>query len=246
MPELEKDLADLKEHLEIQKKLKNPGLLRSAKTAAAELGPASEDTFPTASANLNDDPAAALERIRAEIGDCTRCKLHATRNRLVFGAGSPTAELMFVGEGPGADEDRQGIPFVGRAGQLLTKIIAALGKSRDEVYIANIIKCRPPGNRNPEGDEIAACSPFLMRQIEVIRPKVICALGKFAAQTMLKSETPISRLRGRAHPFRDNCQLVPTFHPAYLLRNPAKKRETWEDMQLIMKILGWEKPTTNH
>jgi DNA polymerase len=239
--ELEKDLAALKEHLKIQKRLKNPGLLRSPKTAPA--APATAET--AAATNDPGDPATGLERIRTEIGDCTRCKLHATRNRLVFGAGSPTAELMFVGEGPGADEDRQGIPFVGRAGQLLTKIIAALGKSRDEVYIANIIKCRPPGNRNPEKDEIAACSPFLMRQIEVIRPKVICALGKFAAQTMLKSETPISRLRGRAHPFGDNCQLVPTFHPAYLLRNPAKKRETWEDMQLIMRILGWEKPATN-
>jgi DNA polymerase len=239
--ELEKDLAALKEHLKIQKRLKNPGLLRSP--AATPAAPATAET--AAGPEDPGDPAAGLERIRTEIGDCTRCKLHATRNRLVFGAGSPTAELMFVGEGPGADEDRQGIPFVGRAGQLLTKIIAALGKSRDEVYIANIIKCRPPGNRNPEKDEIAACSPFLMRQIEVIRPKVICALGKFAAQTMLKSETPISRLRGRAHPFGDNCQLVPTFHPAYLLRNPAKKRETWEDMQLIMRILGWEKPATN-
>jgi DNA polymerase len=190
---------------------------------------------------MTDNQTETLEIIRTELGDCTRCKLHQARNKLVFGAGSPTAELMFVGEGPGGDEDRQGIPFVGRAGQLLTKIIAALGKSREDVYIANIIKCRPPRNRNPENDEIAACSPFLMRQIAVIRPRVICALGKFAAQTLLRSETPISRLRGRAHPFADNCQLVPTFHPAYLLRNPAKKRETWEDMQLIMKILGWGK-----
>ncbi len=232
---LEDEIAELKEHLEIQKKLKNPGLLRAPET---ETGP-----LPEAPGKAS---AAGLESIRSALGDCTRCKLSSTRNRLVFGAGSPDAELMFVGEGPGADEDRQGIPFVGRAGQLLTRIIAAMGKTRNEVYIANIIKCRPPGNRNPENDEITACFPFLEQQIEVIRPRVVCALGKFAAQTMLGSDTPISRLRGRAHPFGDDCWLVPTFHPAYLLRNPAKKRETWDDIQLIMKLLNWEKPATNN
>ncbi len=246
-------LETLKAHLELQKRLKNPGILRRRETGMVQDGhpavPGSRQegsAVPTATAASPEarfpDPAEALEEIRADLGDCTRCKLHKTRNQLVFGAGSPTAELMFVGEGPGGDEDRQGIPFVGRAGQLLTKIIAALGKSRDEVYIANIIKCRPPGNRNPENDEITACFPFLQRQIAVIRPRVICALGKFAAQTLLGSKTPISRLRGRDHPFGNNCRLVPTFHPAYLLRNPASKRETWEDMKLIMKILGWKRP----
>lgn len=230
------DLAELKQHLVIQKKLKNPGVLRSP----AEAPP------PPVRRSPADNPAAVLEQLGSELTNCKRCKLHRTRNRVVFGAGSPEAELLFVGEGPGADEDRQGLPFVGRAGQLLSKIIAALGKTRDEVYIANIIKCRPPGNRNPENDEITACFPFLERQIEIIRPRVICALGKFAAQTLLQSDTPISRLRGRAHPFGPEMFLVPTFHPAYLLRNPAKKKETWEDMQLIMKILGWEKPATNN
>ena len=224
---VENELYSLREHLRLQQKLKNPGVIRKMEPSEKSAGGA-------------PDPETRLQEIRTALGDCTRCKLHKTRNLIVFGAGSPTAELMFVGEGPGADEDRQGIPFVGRAGQLLTKIIAAIGKTRDEVYIANIIKCRPPGNRNPETDEIAACSPFLKEQIAAIQPKVICALGKFAAQTMLETNTPISRLRGRAHPLTEGCQLVPTFHPAYLLRNPAKKKETWEDMQLIMKILGWD------
>ncbi len=143
---------------------------------------------------------------------------------------------MFVGEAPGADEDEQGVPFVGRAGQLLTRIIEAIDLRRDDVYIANVIKCRPPGNRNPEPDEVAACEPFLFQQIDLVRPKVIVALGKFAAQCLLRTETPITKLRGRIHPFR-GAQLVPTFHPAYLLRSPDKKRETWEDMKLVRALL---------
>ena len=214
MTEINHDLEQLKAHLERQRELKNPGVLK-----------------------IKRYPAKTLAEIRQDLGDCQRCPLHTTRNKLVFGAGDPDADLMFVGEAPGGDEDRQGIPFVGRAGQLLTKIIAAIGKTRDQVYIANILKCRPPGNRNPEPGEIAVCSPFLDRQIEAIQPKVICALGTFAAQTMLKTKTPIGKLRGRAHPYNDFSVLVPTFHPAYLLRSPGKKRETWEDMQMIMKLL---------
>lgn len=180
-----------------------------------------------------------LPMIRAEIGeDCTRCKLHTQgRSRIVFGVGNPNADLMFVGEAPGADEDLQGIPFVGKAGQLLTKIIEAINLTRDEVYIANVIKCRPPGNRNPEPDEVEQCEPFLFRQIDAIRPKVIVALGKFAAQSLLRTAEPISKLRGREFPFRDAI-LMPTFHPAYLLRNPSSKREVWEDMKRVREILS--------
>ena len=182
-------------------------------------------------------PADALVAIRADIGDCTRCKLHRLgRTQVVFGVGNPQADLMFVGEAPGGDEDVQGIPFVGRAGQLLTKIIEAIGLQRDDVYIANVIKCRPPQNRNPEPDEVVTCEPFLFRQIDVIRPKVVVALGTFAARALLQSAEPISRLRGRVHDYR-GAKLVPTFHPAYLLRNPASKREVWEDMKLVRSLL---------
>jgi DNA polymerase len=183
------------------------------------------------------DPAGRLRLIRDDIGDCTRCKLHAGRTNLVFGVGNPEARLMFVGEGPGADEDEQGEPFVGRAGQLLTQIIKAMGFAREEVYIANVVKCRPPGNRNPEPDEIAQCGPFLQRQIDAIAPRVIVALGKFAAQTLLETEAPISRLRGRFHSV-GGIDVMPTFHPSYLLRNPAAKREVWEDMKMVMKRLS--------
>ena len=184
------------------------------------------------------NPADALLAIREDIGDCTRCKLHTLgRTQIVFGVGNPEADLMFVGEAPGADEDEQGIPFIGRAGQLLTKIIEAIDLQRDDVYIANIIKCRPPQNRNPEPDEVASCEPFLFRQIDAIKPKVIVALGKYAAQTLLKTETPISRLRGQVLDYR-GAKLVPTFHPAYLLRNPSSKREVWEDMKLVRSLLN--------
>ena len=177
-----------------------------------------------------------LEKVRTDLGDCRRCPLHRTRRRLVFGEGNPQAELVFVGEAPGADEDVQGLPFVGRAGQLLTKIIEAMGLKREAVYICNILKCRPPQNRNPEPDEIVSCEPFLIRQLEAIRPRVICALGTFAAQALLKSEAPISVLRGRFHSYQ-GIPLMPTYHPAYLLRNPGAKKQVWEDVQRVMKEL---------
>jgi len=182
--------------------------------------------------------AEALAGIRQELGECTRCKLHALgRTQIVFGVGSPNAELMFVGEAPGADEDIQGEPFVGRAGQLLTKMIEAMGFKRDEVYIANVLKCRPPGNRNPEPDEIATCEPFLFQQLASVEPKVVIALGAFAARTLLKTDTPISRLRGRVFDFR-GAKLIPTFHPSFLLRSPGYKREAWEDLKLALSLLG--------
>jgi DNA polymerase len=181
----------------------------------------------------------ALNALRVEIGpDCRLCKLHTLgRKQVVFGVGNPNADLMFVGEAPGADEDIQGEPFVGRAGQLLTKIIEAIGMQRSDVYIANVIKCRPPGNRNPQPDEVERCEPFLFRQIDMVKPKVIVALGKFAAQSLLKTTDPITRLRGREYKFR-SAILMPTFHPAYLLRNPSSKREVWEDMKRVRAILS--------
>jgi len=184
---------------------------------------------------------ATLEEIRAELGDCTRCKLGPLRKNLVFGIGNPNAELVFVGEGPGADEDAQGLPFVGKAGELLTKMIGAMGFTRDEVYICNVVKCRPPGNRDPEADEIAACEPFLKAQLSVVKPKVIVALGRFAAQTLLRDTTAISKLRGH---WREYCgiKLMPTFHPAYLLRNTAEKAKAWQDLKLVMKEFGKEPP----
>lgn len=182
-------------------------------------------------------PAAQLNAIRKELGDCTRCKLHSGRNNLVFGVGNPEAELVFVGEGPGRDEDLKGEPFVGKAGQLLTRIIEAMGLKRQDVYIANIIKCRPPNNRNPEPDEISTCEPFLKKQLEAIHPRVICALGTFAAQTLLKTDSKISQLRGKFH-YYEGIKVMPTFHPAYLLRNPREKRKVWEDMQQVMVELN--------
>ena len=175
-----------------------------------------------------------LENIRSELGECTRCKLHQHRKHIVFGTGNPDAQLVFVGEGPGGEEDVQGKPFVGRAGQLLTKIINSIDLTREEVYIANIIKCRPPNNRNPEPDEIKACEPFLIKQLDAIKPKIICALGTFAAQTLLETDERISRLRGKFIPYR-NSRLIATFHPAFLLRNPQRKRDVWEDMKTIRK-----------
>jgi DNA polymerase len=183
------------------------------------------------------DRAHLMKAIRLDIGDCIRCKLHRQRQNIVFGVGDVHANLMFVGEAPGADEDEQGIPFVGRAGQLLTRMIEAIGLRRDQVYIANIIKCRPPQNRNPEADEIEKCSPFLLRQISLIQPQVVCALGKFASQTLLETDTPISQLRGR-FVNKLGVKLMPTFHPSYLLRNPSSKREVWEDLKAIQRELG--------
>ena len=184
------------------------------------------------------DAAVTLRQLKDEIGPtCDRCKLHKLgRTQVVFGVGNPNADLMFVGEAPGADEDLKGEPFVGKAGQLLTKIIEAIALTREQVYIANVIKCRPPGNRNPEPDEVDSCEPFLFSQIDAIKPKVIIALGKFAAQSLLKTTEPITRLRGRVFNYR-GASLIPTFHPAFLLRNPSAKREVWEDMKKARAIL---------
>ena len=180
-----------------------------------------------------------LQDIRLDLGDCQRCRLAADRKNIVFGSGSPSAKLIFVGEGPGFEEDQQGEPFVGPAGQLLTKIIEAIHRRREQVYICNIVKCRPPQNRNPQPDEIKTCFQFLDRQITSIRPDFICALGSVAAQTLLNTEVPISRLRGRFHDYK-GIKLLPTYHPAYLLRNPAKKRDVWQDMKMLMKEYPYE------
>ena len=202
------------------------------------------------------DPAAALKLIREDLGDCTRCKLHKQgRKQIVFGVGNPHAELMFVGEGPGADEDTQGEPFVGRAGQLLNNMIKAMGIRREDVYIANIVKCRPPGNRTPERDECETCSPFLMRQIAVIQPKVVVALGAVAAKNLLAINAPMSELRGRFYDFIPSgassdaswqgTKLAVTYHPAFLLRDPRQKGEAWKDLQMVMKYLGLKPPQKN-
>jgi uracil-DNA glycosylase family 4 len=182
------------------------------------------------------DAADALKLIRDDLGECTRCRLHEGRTHLVFGTGNPSARLMFVGEAPGQDEDEQGLPFVGRAGQLLTKMIESMGFRRDDVYIANVLKCRPPGNRPPKPDEVATCEPFLRKQIASIKPEVLCALGSFAAQAVLRREDKISSMRGKFF-LIDGVTVMPTYHPAYLLRNPGEKRTVWEDLQKIMALL---------
>jgi DNA polymerase len=199
---------------------------------------------PARPAHIFTDPAAAapgnpatLDGVREELGDCQRCKLAKGRKNIVFGQGNPQAALMFVGEAPGGDEDEQGLAFVGKAGQLLTRIIEAMGMTREEVFIANILKCRPPQNRNPEPDEVLACHPFLEKQIAAIRPKVIVGLGKFGAQWLLKTAEPITRLRGRVGQFQ-GITVMPTYHPAYLLRNPGAKKEVWEDMKVVRDLLG--------
>ena len=200
------------------------------------------------------DPVTALKLIREDLGDCTRCKLHKQgRKQIVFGVGNPRADLMFVGEGPGADEDTQGEPFVGRAGQLLNNMIKAMGIGREDVYIANVVKCRPPGNRTPERDECDTCSPFLMRQIAVIKPKVVVALGAVSAKNLLAINAPMSELRGRFYDFMpagarssdpswQGARLAVTYHPAFLLRDPRQKGEAWKDLQMVMKFLGLEPP----
>jgi uracil-DNA glycosylase len=235
------DRDNLREHLKYYRDLGVAGLT----TDPAWRARASHEAPPQVDEPLavsRPEPSAGspkpmtLTEIRADIGDCTRCKLHTTRQTIVFGSGNPEAQLMFVGEAPGADEDEQGLPFVGRAGQLLTKIIEAIDLKRDDVYIANVIKCRPPANRNPEPDEIATCEPFLFQQIDSIKPRVIVALGTHAAHTLLKTDAPISRIRGKQHDFR-GAILIPTFHPAYLLRSPERKRDVWEDMKLVKALL---------
>ncbi len=223
---------DLIEHLKFFGELGVVGVNRDPKWSGRPGEPAPVGEAAPAPAD------ETLEEIRTDLGECTRCKLHrAGRRQIVFGVGNPHAALMFVGEGPGADEDAQGIPFVGRAGQLLTRIIESIKLTRDDVYIANVIKCRPPGNRNPEPDEVESCEPFLLRQIASIRPKVIVALGTFAARTLLKTQEPISHLRGRIYKY-GSAKVVPTFHPAFLLRSPERKRDVWEDMKKVRALLA--------
>src|SRR5438477_3011966 len=213
--------------------------------SAAGIAASDENMFEVLSTKPEygvNDPARALKIIREDLGDCTRCVLHKQgRKQIVFGVGNPQADLMFIGEAPGADEDRQGEPFVGRAGQLLNNMIKAMGLRREDVYIANIIKCRPPGNRTPERDECETCSPFLMRQIATIKPKAIVALGAVAAKTLLAIHTPMSELRGHVYDFR-RTKLAVTYHPAFLLRDPRQKKETWKDLQMVMKELGLKPP----
>jgi len=218
---------------------------------------AEEDIFETLTPKPEHgiaDPIAALQLIREDLGDCTRCKLHKQgRKQIVFGVGNPRADLMFVGEGPGADEDTQGEPFVGRAGQLLNNMIKAMGIRREDVYIANVVKCRPPGNRTPERDECETCSPFLMRQIAVVKPKVVVALGAVAAKNLLAMNASMAELRGRFYDFMPagarssdpswkGTKLAVTYHPAFLLRDPRQKGEAWKDLQMVMKYLGLEPP----
>ena len=209
--------------------------------AIAPRKPISAPPLATTAALAAADKTAALQLIRDDLGDCTRCALHKGRNKIVFADGDPNARLMFVGEGPGADEDAQGLPFVGRAGQLLNNMIAAMGLKREQVYIANVVKCRPPGNRTPEPDEANTCSPFLFRQIDVVRPQVLVALGATAATYLLGHRQPLAGLRGRVHAFR-GMQLIVTYHPAFLLRDPRQKKEAWADLQIAMKELGLKAP----
>jgi DNA polymerase len=187
------------------------------------------------------DKNAALNVIREEIGDCTRCRLSKARKNIVFGVGNIDADIMFIGEGPGADEDEQGEPFVGRAGQLLNNMITAMGIKREDVYIANVVKCRPPGNRTPERDECDTCGPFLMQQIETVKPKIVVALGAVAAKYLLGINDSMTNLRGRIYDFKDT-KLAVTYHPAYLLRDPRQKAEAWKDLQMVMKYLGMKVP----
>ena len=225
---------DIREHLVFFGELGVPGVSRDP---AWTVRPADATKAPPD--HSSDTVDESLTGIRQTIGDCTRCKLHEGRTNIVFGVGNPTADLMFVGEAPGRDEDLQGEPFVGRAGQLLTRIIEAIDLRREDVYIANVIKCRPPQNRNPEPDEVRTCQPFLFAQVDAIQPRVIVALGSFAVRTLLDSDVSISRVRGQVYPYR-GATLIPTFHPAYLLRSPDKKREVWEDMKKVRAILRGE------
>jgi DNA polymerase len=217
--------------------------LMTPRSKAAIAIPVEENIFEVAKSESGvTDPVQALRLIREDLGDCTRCRLSKQgRKQIVFGVGNPKAELMFIGEAPGADEDQQGEPFVGRAGQLLNNMIKAMGLRREDVYIANIIKCRPPGNRTPERDECETCSPFLMRQIAAIKPKAIVALGAVAAKTLLAINAPMSEFRGRWFDFR-GTKLAVTYHPAFLLRDPRQKKETWKDLQMVMKELGMAIP----
>lgn len=233
--ELHKMIASLRTRLQLDMEL-NRALPASflKKGVPVKKAPVPASAWPQVKSA--DGTGQTLPDVRNELGDCRRCTLCETRTNLVFGEGNVRAGLVFVGEAPGADEDSQGRPFVGKAGQLLTRIIVAMGLQRQDVYICNILKCRPPENRNPRPEEIAACEPFLIRQLQAIQPKMICALGTFSAHTLLKTDVPISLLRGRFHSYQ-GIPLMPTYHPAYLLRNPAAKKHVWEDVQQIMKAL---------
>ena len=251
------DTRQLSEHLKFFSELGVAGISRDARwrsrTSSSELRTQNEETGhgsrvtgngsrETGNGSCETARILTLTEIREEIGDCTRCKLHTQgRKQIVFGVGNPNAELMFVGEAPGADEDTQGVPFVGRAGQLLTKMIEAMGFRREDVYIANVIKCRPPENRNPDPDEVASCEPFLFKQIDTIQPKVIVALGSFAAKALLKTQDPISRLRGRVYAYH-GAKLIPTFHPSFLLRSPNQKKYAWDDLKLALAEMGRTPP----
>ena len=202
--------------------------------------PISPSPSPSTSIPMGKLPIVSLDDVRARMGECTLCKLHKGRHTIVFGVGNPEARLMFVGEAPGEDEDLKGEPFVGKAGQLLTKMIEAMGLRREDVYICNTVKCRPPNNRNPEPDELAACEPFLKGQLASVKPEVIVTLGKFAAQALLREQTPITRLRGQWREY-EGIPVMPTFHPAYLLRSPQEKTKVWEDLQSVMKKLSLER-----
>jgi DNA polymerase len=233
-------LRDLRERVRFFSELTDVGVARASVETVTPATAAAKK--PAAPPTAGPDDPAALEALRADLGDCQRCKLAGGRKNIVFGQGNPHARLMFVGEAPGADEDEQGLAFVGRAGQLLTDIIEkGLKIPRKDVFIANVLKCRPPQNRNPEPDEILACQPFLERQIALIQPKVLVGLGKFAAQWLFKSMEPISRLRGRIGDY-DGIKVVPTFHPAYLLRNPGAKKDVWEDMKVVRRLLAEDEP----
>ena len=232
---MSRELAD---HLQYYAEIGVTGISRDPKWRTRAAAPFDSRDAAREVALAQGTAVELLAALKTDIGDdCRRCKLCTLgRNQIVFGVGHARARLMFVGEAPGEEEDKRGEPFVGKAGQLLTKIIEAIGLTREQIYIANVIKCRPPGNRNPEPDEVAACEPFLFRQIDAIQPKVIVPLGKFAAQCLLKTADPITRLRGRTFDYR-GATLIPTFHPAYLLRNPSAKREVWEDMKKVRSIL---------
>lgn len=238
--ELQELVGALKTHIANERDAYNPvsRLILKGKglPRRGDAGPAGSPAAPAPARAAGRKASSSLAGVREELGECTRCPLHRTRKTIVFGEGSAKARLVFVGEAPGEEEDNQGRPFVGRAGQLLTKIIVAMGLKREDVYICNILKCRPPGNRNPKDDEIAACEPFLVKQLEALNPEVICALGTFAAKTLLRTDIAISAMRGRFHDYHGR-RLMPTYHPAYLLRNPDAKKLVWEDVQKIMKIL---------
>jgi len=245
--ELQAAVAELRAYLSwaqeggpVMVTLERPKAAMPAVAPAPVAAPAQTATPGPSSMTSPKLPVLSLEEVRAQMGECTLCKLHKGRHTIVFGVGNPKARLMFVGEAPGEDEDLKGEPFVGKAGQLLTKMIEAMGMRREDVYICNTVKCRPPNNRNPEPDELAACEPFLKGQLASVKPEVIVTLGKFAAQALLREQTPITRLRGQWRAY-EGIPVMPTFHPAYLLRSPQEKSKVWDDLQQVMKKLGLER-----